>query len=80
MWVQLYVNEKLRELDEVRLARIASAELRKIESQRPSVLGRLAGLAGRSLRQFGEALELWATPAGERENVRVALARARRSD
>lgn len=80
MWVHLYVNEKLRELDEVRLARISSADLKALMSQRPSLFGRVAAVSGRSLRRFGEALEIWATLPGERETLRVALARARRSD
>ncbi len=80
MWVHLYVAEKIRELDEERLARIRIAELRKLESQRPPVFGRVAAGSGRAMRRIGEALELWATPANEREVVRVALARARRSD
>ena len=80
MWLHLYVAEKMRALDEERLARIHTAELEKVRAQRRSALGRLAATAGRSLRRSGEALELWATPAGEREHVRVALTRARRPD
>lgn len=80
MWVHLYVAEKIRELDEEPLARIRIAELRKLESRRPPVFGRVAAGSGRAMRRVGEALELWATPANEREVVRVALARARSSD
>ena len=80
MWANVYVAEKLRELDRERLARVKHAELQKLMSRRSPVFGRLAGSAGRSLRRFGEALELWATPASERETPRVALARTRRSD
>jgi hypothetical protein len=80
MWVDLYVVEKLRELDDQRVARIPVDELRKLESGRLPVFGRLAASVGRSMRRVGEALELWATPAGERETLRVALARAHRSD
>lgn len=80
MWVDLYVAEKLRELDDYRLARIPVDELRKLKSRRLPVIGGLAQLAGRSLRRIGGALELWATPANEREPLRVALTRARKSD
>jgi hypothetical protein len=80
MWFHLYVAEKLRALDEERLARIDPTELEALRKQRPTALGRLTAIAGRSLRRFGEALELWATPAGEREHVRVALTRVRRPD
>jgi hypothetical protein len=80
MWVDVYVAEKQRELDNQRLARIPVDELRKLESERPSALGRAAASAGRSMRRMGEALELWATPASEREVLRVALARTRRPD
>jgi hypothetical protein len=80
MWANVYVAEKLRQLDDQRLARVPVDELRKLESRRPSALGLIAGAAGRSLRRVGETLELWATPASERETLRVALARARRSD
>jgi hypothetical protein len=80
MWANIYVAEKLRELDRERLAHINHVELQKLAPPRPPVFGRLAAAAGRSLRRAGETLELWATPASERETVRVALARARRSD
>jgi len=80
MWVHIYVADKMRELDQQRLAHIPYAELKKPRSHGPPVLGRLAAVTGRSMRRFGEALELWATPASEREHARVALARARRSD
>jgi hypothetical protein len=76
----LYVAEKLRELDEERLVRIRIAELKRLPSHRRPVIGRLAIVSGRSMRRLGETLELWATPANEREGLRVALARARRSD
>jgi hypothetical protein len=80
MWANVYVAEKLRELDRERLVHIKHAELQKLGSRRPAVFRRPAGAAGRSLRRVGETLELWATPANERETLRVALARARRSD
>jgi hypothetical protein len=76
----LYIAEKLSEFDEDRLARIRYLDLRRFESQRPSALGRTLGATGRSLRRVGEALELWATPANERETLRGALVRARRSE
>jgi hypothetical protein len=80
MWANIYVAEKLRDLDRERLAHINHAELQKLAARRPPVFGRLAAAAGRSLRRAGETLELWATPPSERETMRVALARARRSD
>jgi hypothetical protein len=80
MWASVYVAEKLRELDRERLSPINHKELQKLTSRRPPVFGWLAGTAGRLLRRVGETLELWATPASERETLRVALARARRSD
>jgi hypothetical protein len=76
----LYIAEKLREFDEDRLARIRYVDLRRLESQRASALGRTLGAAGRWMRRLGEALELWATPAHERETLRVALARTRRPE
>jgi len=80
MWIHLYVAEKIRELDEERLACIRIAELRRLESDRLPVYGRVAAVSGRAMRRVGEALELWATPANERDVVRVALARTRRSN
>jgi hypothetical protein len=80
MWANIYVAEKVRELDRERLAHIKHAELQELASRRRPRFGSLAGAAGRSLRRLGEALELWATPASERETVRVAIARARRYD
>jgi len=80
MWVHLYVAEKTRELDQQRLAYIHYAELTKLRAQGLPVFGRLAAVTGRSMRRLGEALELWATPQSEREHLRVALVRSRRSD
>lgn len=80
MWVDVYVAEKLSQLDDQRLARIPLDELRKLESWRPSAAGRVAAAVGRSMRRAGEALELWATPASERDMLRISLARARRPE
>ena len=80
MWVHLYVAEKTRELDHQRLAQIHYAELKKLRAHGLPVFGRMAGATGRSMRRVGEALEMWATRASEREHVRVGLARSRRSD
>jgi len=80
MWANVYVAEKLRELDRERLAHIRYAELQKLRSRRPRVFSGPASAVGRSLRRVGETLELWATPASERETLRVVLARARRSE
>ena len=79
MWANIYVAEKVRELDRERLAHIKHAELEELASRRGRRFGSLAGATGRLLRSVGEALELWATPASERETVRVAIARARKS-
>ena len=80
MWANIYIAEKMRELDRERLAHIKHAELRELCVAPRSRFGSLAGASGRSLRRLGEALELWATPANERETVRVAIARGRRFD
>ena len=80
MWVRLYVAEKTRELDQERLAHIHYSELKKLRAHGHPVYGRIAGATGRSMRRIGEALELWARPASEREHLRVSPVRARRSD
>jgi hypothetical protein len=58
MWANIYVAEKVRELDRERLAHIKHAELQKLASWRRPRVGSLAVVAGRSLRRLGEALEL----------------------
>ena len=80
MWVHIYVAEKTRELDQQRLAYIHYEELKKLRAHGFPVFGRLAAITGRWMRRIGEALELWATPPSEREHLRVALVRSRRSD
>lgn len=80
MWVHIYVAEKTRELDQQRLAYIHYAELKKLRAYGFPIFGRLAAVTGRSMRRIGEGLELWATPASEREHLRVAPVRSRRSD
>jgi hypothetical protein len=79
MWANIYVDEKLRELDRERLARIPLKEPPMREPRKAPPAGRLAAAVGRSLREMGEALELWATPTAEHEKSTIALARARKS-
>jgi hypothetical protein len=64
MWTDVYVAEKLRELDEERSRhpRIQVPEA----SSRP-VVGRAALIVGRALRRAGEGLESWASASDERE-------------
>jgi len=58
MWTDLYVSEKLRELEGERARRRPHHR-----SARPTpLLAPLAGVAGRTLSRIGERLETWATP------------------
>lgn len=65
MWVHLYVSEKLREIEEERLARARVAAVRTSLTQKPTATSRLAAAAGRRLRRLGELLETWGAPVGE---------------
>jgi DNA-binding HxlR family transcriptional regulator len=64
MWYELYTAEKLRELEEERLARRSRHPRLPRRPRRPpasSVLRR----AGRALRRLGEGLDSWgAAPEG----------------
>ena len=57
MLTDLYVREKLRELEADRRA------LPRLPSTPASVLGPIARAAGRAMRRMGEGLESWASPA-----------------
>lgn len=79
VWVHLYVSEKLREIEDERLARARVAVVRATLSRKPTAASRLAAAAGRGLRRVGEFLETWGTPAGERAHRdRAALAHQHR--
>jgi len=59
MMMHDYVAEKLRALEEERLARLPHYDM----PPRKPVLAAVIRTAGRKLRQTGERLESWATPA-----------------
>ena len=74
MWTDLYVSEKLRQLEKERALATPSRP-----PSRESLLSPLARAAGRALRRMGDGLESWAG-AGEplpdkRQPVRVSLRR-----
>ncbi|MGH2404354.1 MAG: hypothetical protein ACRDGN_07795 [bacterium] len=60
VWVDLYVAEKLRALENERLGRNPLVALPEINSRRVPGSAWLA-LTARSLRRLGEGLEKWAT-------------------
>jgi len=72
MFVNEYVAEKLRELDEERLTqtvhrhRKAAAHDEDSRGTKP-VIGPVMRVAGRTLRRAGEGLEDWASGPGEGE-------------
>jgi hypothetical protein len=65
MWTDVYVAEKLRELDEERSSRHPRIQVQEASS-RP-VVGRAALIVGRALHRAGEGLESWASASDERE-------------
>ena len=70
MLTDLYVREKLRELEAGR--RVPP----RPRSTSSPVLGPLARAAGRALRRMGEGLESWANPTGpESDAARLRAAR-----
>ena len=61
--MNLYTIEKIRELEQERLA--AQRAALPFDDQKPRrkpVFGPLAATAGRTLRRFGEGLESWGSP------------------
>jgi hypothetical protein len=67
MFVNEYVVEKLRELDEERLTAAAAkqygmATAGETTQRTKPVIGPVMRLAGRTLRRAGEGLEGWASP------------------
>ncbi len=70
MWNHIYVNEKLRELEEERARR---APERPSPNRKPVLLGPAARRTGRALRRIGEGLEAWGTARPARETNAAAL-------
>jgi hypothetical protein len=76
MFANEYVAEKLRELEEERLARAeAQRQTLVVPSHRrrtgKPVIGPLIRVAGRTLRRAGEGLEGWAAPAEPEQRLRA---------
>ncbi len=65
MWQDMYVREKLRELEEERMVRPSPAAT--AAPGRGPLFGPVIRAAGRRLRRVGEGLEAWASPPPERE-------------
>jgi hypothetical protein len=65
VWGDIYVSDKLRELEGERARRAAEMP----PPDKKPVLGPLARRAGRALKRIGEGLEAWGTtpPARERD-------------
>lgn len=75
-----YVAQKLRQLDEERLARALTVK-RALEEERKQprakpVIGPIVRVAGRTLRRAGEGIEAWASPSAEPEQRLRAERRA----
>jgi len=72
MMNDIYVREKLRQLEEERLSKMTAVPRHTPASAPPAALV-LRG-TGRLLRRLGERLECWASPPGceaERQTVRL---------
>ncbi len=72
MQQDMYVREKLRELQEEQLARL---RLPQATYRRRPVAGPLVLTAGRTLRRMGERLESWASPAPSEEATGLTMER-----
>jgi hypothetical protein len=72
--MNLYVHEKIRELEEQRMRALTARQLavqpqsephpQFVPRRRRPVFGTLARQAGRTLRRWGEGLESWSAPPG----------------
>lgn len=60
-WHDIYVNEKLRELQKLDAKNTHRPPVQPPRRSKP-VLGPIARRAGRALRRFGEGLESWGAP------------------
>ena len=67
----LYTIEKLRELEQARMSKLAPGQPRE-KTRRKPIFGPLATGAGRTLRRLGEGLESWGAPAPREAERRVA--------
>ena len=63
MWGDIYVSDKLRELEAERARRAPETPL----PDKNPVLGPLARRAGRALKRIGEGLEAWGSTPPARE-------------